>query len=635
MTKYRKTGRALSALILTLILTAGSVFTAFGADLEGAGTNNNEAYVPGELLVMYRDDVSDGQAKTMARSQGDSGAEVISQTEGGTIAVVSLSDGTPVEKAMKEYAADDRVAAVTPNYKLELFSDNPPVNDTGYAQQTYLNQTDTPMAWDFLKTKPHNKVKVAVLDTGADIGHPDLKNIIDMNMSREVLDRNGDLGPLKGDGYESGSPSSGGGHGTHVSGLIAAEANNGLGIAGVGSGGDNSVVDLVDVDVFSGDRTTDLAYVFRGMEYARKIGAKVVNMSLGARNTHAGGMETMFKAECSSLTSNGAIIVCAAGKPDYGEEGYGDNGQVTVIPSDFDDTISVIAVNDDNSKVPSSCYGSLKDVSAPGANIYSTIKGGGYARYTGTSMAAAEVSGIVAMMCSVNPDLSAQAAKSILRNTATDIGAPGFDIYTGAGLVNAQRAVEAAASWALPAEKPLPYSDVKKGDWYYDAAAYMYGKGIMTGLEPTVFGPLGIVSRAQFATILYRMSGADRPVYAAKFPDVGDNEFYTDAVTWAENTGVIKGYENGYFGPSDSITREQMAVMLQRYVQQLGRDTTARSDLSGYPDARSVSSFALNSMEWANAMGIIRGNGNGTLAPLSNGDRAACAAMLMRFMEQN
>lgn len=628
MSKCRKTIRGLSLVLMTAILFLSSVISVYGTDTEGSGTGG-ASYVPGEVLVMYREDVSEDQAEVMAEEQGDEGVELISETAEGNIAVVSVAEDSSVEEAMEVYAADDRVVAVSPNYELELFDDTT-VNDSHFGRQTYLQQIRVPQAWEIVNQKEHSKVKVAVLDTGADIVHPDIENVLDLVNSREILNANGSMGPLQGDGYQNGAYSSGGGHGTHVSGIIAAQANNGEGIAGVGSALDNSVVDLMVVDVFSQDQKTSVSYVLKGLEYARNAGAKVINLSLGMRKTEIGFYDDLLSRMCRSLADEGIIIICAAGN-----YGTGDNGSINVIPSDYDSTISVIAVDNNMQKASSSCYGSLKDISAPGVNIWSTIKGGSYGNMNGTSMAAPEVAGVAAMMCSLNPELSVEEVRTILQDTATDIGTPGYDIYTGAGIVNAQKAVERAASiYGGEEEVPLPYNDIKKNDWFYDAAVYMYKNKIMTGLEPTVFGASEKVSRAQFATILYRASGENKIPFTARFPDVADGQFYSEAVTWAAARGIITGYENGAFGPGDLITREQMAVLLYRYVQYLGADTSNKNSLSHFPDARSVSPFAEEAMQWANAEGIITGNGDGTLAPTAFADRAACATMMMRFIKK-
>lgn len=635
MTKGKNTVRALSVIILLCILTVESVLPVYGADVKSAdldGPNSVSAYVPDELLVMYQEEVTDGQVEAMVEEQGDEGVEVLSKMEEGTIAAVSISGDTSVEEAITEYEADERVVSVTPNYKLELFSDAP-VNDSLYSKQGYLEQMNVPGAWNIVNKASHEKVKVAVLDTGADIEHPDLEEVLNIQESKEVLSADGvlRLEALKGDGYKNGVASPGGGHGTHVTGIVAAEANNGQGIAGVGSALDNSVIDLISIDVFSEDSTTNVKYVIKGLEYAKNIGAKVINLSLGIRKSEIQQNDKYLKEMCDSLANQGIIIVCAAGN--YGTE---DNGRIDVVPSDYDSTISVISVNRNNQKAQSSCYGSLKDISAPGETIYSTVKGGNYASMSGTSMAAPGITGVIAMMCFLDSNLDVGKVRGVLRNTATDIGTPGYDIYTGAGLVNAKKAVEAVAPEGGGATENtvLPYGDVKESEWYYESVAYMYNKGIMTGLRPTVFGPTGKVSRAQFATILYRISGANSVKYSSRFPDVPKGQFYTDAVMWAASEGIIKGYENGYFGPGDLITREQMAVLLYRYVQYLGADVSNKNSLDHFPDSRFVSGFALEAMQWANAEGVIMGNADSTLAPRAYADRASCATMMMRFMKK-
>lgn len=629
MSKKSRGFKAVCSLLLTGILIVGSALPVYAeTENEEGNTQETAAYVPGELLVMYREDVSGSQAEEIVEEQGDDGVEIISETASGSIAVVSVSQDTSVEDAVREYAADDRVVAASPNFEMELFSDTP-VNDTDYARQNYLTQTNVPQAWEIMSQTENEKVKVAVLDTGADITHPDLVNMLDLQSSREILDKNGSMGPLKGDGYQNGTYTSGGGHGTHVSGIIAAQANNGQGIAGVGSALDNSVVELISVDVFSENSRTNLAYVIKGMEYAKEAGAKIINLSLGVQYSVNKVDDSILYAQCNSLADNGIIIVCAAGN--YGTD---DGGKLDVIPSDYDSTISVIALNN-QTKSADSCYGSLKDISAPGSAVYSTMKGGGYGAMSGTSMAAPEVTGVIAMMCSINPELGLEDVRAILHDTATDIGAEGFDIYTGAGILNAQGAVAAVADVPADGGKTgLPYGDVNKGDWYYSAVSYMYENKIMTGLEANVFGPREKVSRAQFATILYRMAQAAPVAYTERFPDVAQGKFYTDAVLWAAENGIITGYEDGKFGAEDLITREQMAVLLYRYAKYLGLDVSNTNDLSGFPDSGQVSTFAREALQWANAEKIITGNGDGTLAPGASADRAACAMMMKRFMEK-
>lgn len=190
---------------------------------------------------------------------------------------------------------------------------------------------------------------------------------------------------------------------------------------------------------------------------------------------------------------------------------------------------------------------------------------------------------------------------------------------------------------AAPTAAGLPgstFDDVTEDAWYTSYIGYVLNKGIMTGTGDNQFAPGETICRAQFATILYRMSGSQPIEYSSRFPDVSDNNFYTTPVLWAaqEDVKIITGYENGTFGPNDAITREQLAAMLFRYANYLNLDTTATADLNSYPDASSVTDFAKEAMSWAVGVGIITGD-NGMLNPQGNSARAVCAAMIQRFCE--
>ncbi|MDB7952894.1 RICIN domain-containing protein [Faecalitalea cylindroides] len=179
------------------------------------------------------------------------------------------------------------------------------------------------------------------------------------------------------------------------------------------------------------------------------------------------------------------------------------------------------------------------------------------------------------------------------------------------------------------------FLDVTLHNWFYESVKYVYDNGLMTGLNETTFGPYESLARAQFAVILHRMNGSPDIEYTNKFPDVADNQWYTDAILWANEAGVVGGYtDTGKFGPGDNINREQMAVMMYRYANYLGYDTSARADISKYTDAGNVNEFAKEAMSWAVGEGIITGKYNETqLDPQGNASRAECATIIMRFME--
>src|SRR5699024_7335614 len=127
-----------------------------------------------------------------------------------------------------------------------------------------------------------------------------------------------------------------------------------------------------------------------------------------------------------------------------------------------------------------------------------------------------------------------------------------------------------------------PFPDANPGSWYYDVVVDMKNQGIMTGMDTGMFEPATTLSRAHCATTLDRSAGSPSVSYKKVFPDVGDGQFYTKPVIWANSVSVITGYENGKFGPVDSLTREQMVTMLYRYAKYMRMDTSARNNLSGF-----------------------------------------------------
>lgn len=181
----------------------------------------------------------------------------------------------------------------------------------------------------------------------------------------------------------------------------------------------------------------------------------------------------------------------------------------------------------------------------------------------------------------------------------------------------------------------VPFTDVPVGSWFYDYVKYVNDQGLMTGLDATTFGPTENLARAQFATILYRMNNEPSVQYTNKFPDVADGQWYTDAILWASNAGIVTGYsDTGKFGPADPINREQIAVMMYRYANYLGYDTKKQQKLYIFYDGSNVNSFAIEALGWASAHGIITGKNYGTLLdPQGYAIRAECATIIMRFVE--
>ena len=219
----------------------------------------------------------------------------------------------------------------------------------------------------------------------------------------------------------------------------------------------------------------------------------------------------------------------------------------------------------------------------------------------------------------------------------------GFTIYGYENTVAETYANENGISFqTLNNATGLPFADVAaSGVYYTNAVQYVFQNGLMTGMNATTFGPSQTLSRAQFAVILYRMAGS--PSVAGMDNPFADNQqgmFYHDAVIWCNNVGIITGYYNadgsftGRFGPSDRITREQLATMLYRYANYAEMDTSASISLDDFGDGSRVSAFAAQALQWAAAEGIVSGRQTDppTIAPQDSASRADTAVMLQRFL---
>ena len=176
------------------------------------------------------------------------------------------------------------------------------------------------------------------------------------------------------------------------------------------------------------------------------------------------------------------------------------------------------------------------------------------------------------------------------------------------------------------------YADVSEDEWYADAVKFVTEKGLMNGVSKTAFAPDGTTSRAMIVTILFRAAGSPEAAKENPFADVPDGEWFTDAVRWASETGVVTGYDEKTFGPDDAITREQLALILFRYAGWQGADVSKRDDLKAFSDADAVSGWAKEAVQWAVAEGLINGVEKDVLSPGGSATRAQAAAILMRFL---
>ncbi|MFZ3372300.1 MAG: S8 family peptidase, partial [Desulfitobacteriaceae bacterium] len=265
-----------------------------------------------------------------------------------------------------------------------------------------IDRIDAELTWNSTTGDP---IKVAVVDTGIDTGHPD-------------LDQN-----VKG-GYSCVSYTTSykddNGHGSHVAGIIGA-TNNQIGVIGVGPN-----IDLYAVKVLDRKGNGYISNIIKGLEWCITNNMQVVNMSLGSSSYS----QTLADAVKKVYLAN--IVQVAAAGNSGGAVGY---------PAALDEVIAVGATDNADMLAYFSSRGIQVDIAAPGVNVFSTYKGSTYATLSGTSMASPHVAGAAALVIASGKATTPDSVKSRLEATATDLGTDGRDIYYGSGLINVFAAV--------------------------------------------------------------------------------------------------------------------------------------------------------------------------------------------------
>jgi subtilisin family serine protease len=286
---------------------------------------------------------------------------------------------------------------------------NKAVNDPGYKYEWDISYTEADKAWPLIKQK--REINVAVLDTGVDYTHPDLKKRVLKSKGYNFVDNNSDTMDDNG-------------HGTHVSGIIAANANDNIGIAGIDGTLD---VKIIPIKVLDSNGEGDINDIVKGIKYAADNGADIINLSFGANEK-----SKLIAEAISYAKSKGVFVVAAAGN---------DNEDSDNISPAGDGAFTVAAMSYNYKKASFSDYGNCIKVSAPGVEILSTVPGG-YEAWDGTSMAAPVATGIAAMVKAEDPNLSPSQIEDVLDSTAKDIMSKGKDKQSGYGLIDAYNAIK-------------------------------------------------------------------------------------------------------------------------------------------------------------------------------------------------
>ncbi|MEL7565660.1 MAG: S-layer homology domain-containing protein, partial [Dehalobacterium sp.] len=182
-------------------------------------------------------------------------------------------------------------------------------------------------------------------------------------------------------------------------------------------------------------------------------------------------------------------------------------------------------------------------------------------------------------------------------------------------------------------EKVMSFVDVRSGDWFYQPAHFVFSKDLFTGTTETTFSPSAPMTRGMLVTVLWRLANKPDVSKDSVFADVSPGAYYEKAAVWAADHGIASGYSAAQFAPNNNATREQMTAILYNYAVYMGYDVSATAGLDNFIDAGNTSSWATGAMQWAVAVGLIDGKGNGMLDPTGNVTRAEVAAILMRFVE--
>lgn len=180
----------------------------------------------------------------------------------------------------------------------------------------------------------------------------------------------------------------------------------------------------------------------------------------------------------------------------------------------------------------------------------------------------------------------------------------------------------------------MNFVDVRPSDWFYENVQYVYDRGIMVGTSDTQFSPDEHLTRAMIVAALYRFDGSPEVVGNSTFTDVPADRWYSKAIAWSEQNGIVSGFGDGTFRPETNISREQLVSILYRYAQYDNYDMTPSVSLGHFIDGHLTSDWALSQMKWAFAESLVFGKGSGILDPLGLATRAEAAAVISRLIRK-
>jgi subtilisin family serine protease len=419
------------------------------------GEHGAMEFEAGEIIVKFREGIPQASVQSLLLAEEVS---ILDEMENLGLMLLSVPRGQELEKIeglkrnpLVEYAEPNYIVQVADAIVAETHcSLNAPdviPNDPRYpgdGGQWNLRKIEAPAAWDI--TTGSDRVIIAFVDSGVDLEHPELKDKIWTNPG-EIPgngiddDGNGYVDDVHGWDFVNwhGEPQDDYWHGTFVSSIAAAETNNDLGMAGVSWG-----AEIMPIKVIDNRGHSYYWHTAGGITYAADNGAKIINLSWTLTGSD---YPQPLQAAVNYAYSKGALVVAAAGDSSTGTIEY---------PAALDHVVSVAATDRDDGYSDFSTHNDKVDIAAPGRKISGLCLKGVYCAFSSTHSAAPHVSGLAALIWSVNPTLTNDEVEEIIKSTAVDVQDPGWDEYSGYGRINARAAVMATTHYLQVEPDTLP-----------------------------------------------------------------------------------------------------------------------------------------------------------------------------------
>ena len=549
--------KKISYLVISAILLSG--LPVHGAH---AAENQSESE---RMIISFKEEIDYGLLEEM-------GAEIHEEFD----AISAVSVTLPEEGIIQSASNESSIEYIEENSEVRAAAQT-----TTWGYRTIKSNTASSLGYT------GKGVKIAIIDTGINAKHPDLKvagGISKVKNSRHDTDGNG--------------------HGTHVAGVIGAQ-NNSIGTVGVAPD-----AQLYSVKVLSADGIGTLEGVVSGIQWAIDQKVDIINMSLTTVNNNQTLLDITKKAYDA-----GILIVAASGN-EREKALYKD----VLFPARFPSVIAVGSVSKLNKLSYFSNYGASQELVAPGENILSSFADSktttqeDYAISEGTSVASPFVAGTFAQYMEAYPHLSNKQLRETVKRSAIDLGAKGRDNTYGHGLVQSLQT------------KAALFPDLKNGVWYSVSIKHVFDRGIITGFPDGTYRPAATITRAEAVTMLGRALKLDKANKSHRFSDVPKDSFAAGYINSAYELGYIKGVGGSKFRPNDPIKRGDMALMMQAAFKLAGTQQTSFSDVP-------KSMYYYDAIQAAYANNVVTGYKDNTFRPTKPITRAENAEFMSNVLK--